>query len=93
MRSAWFFLLAALIAATSAHAGGPYPVVPPVGVAPLIGPTWDTYRCAHGPVTNFCHGAYYGEKLPALYRGYAYRPYYRYSAYRKLPRQYFCVTD
>ena len=34
-----------------------------------------------------------GEEPPALYRGYAYRPYYRYSAYRRLPRTYFCVTD
>jgi hypothetical protein len=55
MRSAWLVLLAALIATTPARAGGPpYPAVPPeVGVAPFIGPTWDTYRCAEGPVTNF----------------------------------------
>ena len=91
MRNVWFVLLAALIATTAARAGGPpYPAVPPeVGVPPLIGPTWDTYRCAEGPVTNFYHGAYYGEEPPALYRGYAYRPYYRYSAYRRLPRKYF----
>ena len=78
-----------------ARAGGPpYPAVPPeVGVAPFIGPTWDTYRCAEGPVINFYHGAYYGQEPPALYRGYAYRPHYRYSAYRRLPRKYFCVTD
>ncbi|MET4479501.1 hypothetical protein [Bradyrhizobium sp. F1.13.3] len=56
-------------------------------------PTWDTYRCAEGPVINFYHGAYYGEEPPALYRGYAYRPHYRYSAYRRLPRKYFCVSD
>jgi hypothetical protein len=55
MRSAWLVLLAALIATTPARAGGPpYPAVPRgVGVAPFIGPTWDTYRCAEGPVTNF----------------------------------------
>ncbi|MGY4370844.1 hypothetical protein ACVW1A_006909 [Bradyrhizobium sp. LB1.3] len=55
MRSAWLVLLAALIATTPARAGGPpYPAVPPeVEVAPFIGPTWDTYRCAEGPVTNF----------------------------------------
>ncbi|WP_247397754.1 hypothetical protein [Bradyrhizobium sp. 76] len=88
-------LLAALVATPPARAGGqPYPVVPPeVGVAPFIGPTWDTYRCAEGPVINFYHGAYYGQEPPALYRGYAYRPHYRYSAYRRLPRKYFCVTD
>jgi hypothetical protein len=94
MRGAWLILPAVLIAAVPAHAGGPYPVVPPeVGVAPFIGPTWDGYRCAHGPVLNFYDEAYYGEEPPALYRGYAYRPYYRYSAYRRLPRTYFCVTD
>ncbi|BAR62077.1 hypothetical protein ABIF50_005782 [Bradyrhizobium diazoefficiens] len=94
MRSAWFIVLATLIAATPGHAGGPYPAVPPeIGVAPFIGPTWDAYRCAGGPVYNFYDGAYYGEEPPALYRGYAYRPHYRYSAYRRLPRTYFCVTD
>jgi hypothetical protein len=94
MRGAWFVLLAVLIAAAPAHAGGPYPAVPPEnGVAPFIGPTWDAYRCAEGTIYNFYHGAYYGEEPPALYRGYAYRPYYRYSAYRKWPRKYFCVTD
>ncbi|MDE5463047.1 hypothetical protein [Bradyrhizobium sp. CSS354] len=95
MRSAWLVLLAALVATLPARAGGPpYPAVPSeVGVAPFIGPTWDTYRCAEGPVINFYHGAYYGEEPPALYRGYAYRPHYRYSAYRRLPRKYFCVSD
>ncbi|MCK1737159.1 hypothetical protein IVA79_25080 [Bradyrhizobium sp. 138] len=94
MRSAWFFLFATLYAANSAHAGGPYPTVPPeTGIAPFVGPTWDSYRCARGSVTNFYHRAYYGEEPPALYRGYAYRPYYRYSAYRRWPRTYFCVTD
>ncbi|MET4041726.1 hypothetical protein [Bradyrhizobium sp. RT5a] len=63
---------AALVATDPARAGGPpYPAVPPeVGVAPFIGPSWDTYRCAEGPVINFYHGAYYGEEPPALYRGY-----------------------
>ena len=94
MRTAWFSLLAALVAAAPAHAGGPYPAVPPeIGVAPFIGPAWDIYRCAQGPVYNFYHGAYYGEEPPALYRGYAYRPHYRYSAYRRWPRTYFCVAD
>jgi hypothetical protein len=68
MRSAWFFLLVALIVATPARAGGPYPAVPPeIGVAPFIGPTWDTYRCAYGTIHNFYHGAYYGEEPPALF--------------------------
>jgi hypothetical protein len=94
MRGVWFVFFAVLIAAAPARAGGPYPAIPPeVGVAPFIGPTWDAYRCAEGLPYNFYHGAYYGEEPPALYRGYAYRPYYRYSAYRRLPRTYFCVVD
>ena len=94
MRSAWFVVIAVLAGAAPARAGGLYPVVPPeIRVAPLIGPTWDGYRCADGTIYNFYHGAYYGEEPPALYRGYAYRPYYRYSAYRKWPRKYFCITD
>ena len=35
-------------------------------------------------------GAWY-DVPPALYRGYAYRPYYRYTAYRVIPRTYFCT--
>jgi hypothetical protein len=98
MRSIWLRRLicaGALALCNPAFAGGPpYPEIPPeIGVAPFIGPTWDSYRCAIGPVYNFYHGAYYGEEPPALYRGYAYRPYYRYTAYRRLPRTYYCVTD
>lgn len=94
MRSAWFVLFTVLIAAAPAYADGPYPAVPPeIGVAPFIGPTWDAYRCTEGVPYNFYHNAYYGEEPPAIYRGYAYRPYYRYSAYRRWPRTYFCVTD
>lgn len=48
MRTAWFSLLAALILVAPAHVGGPYPAIPPeIGVAPSIGPAWDTDRCAH----------------------------------------------
>jgi len=93
-------LIAALAAACAAgialpaHAGELVPVVPPeIGVAPRIGPVWLGYRCSAGPVYNFYHGAYYGEEPPALQHGYAYRPYYRYTAYRKLPRTYFCVEE
>jgi len=78
--------------ASPAPAGELWPAIPPeVGVAPRIGPVWLDYRCTAGPVMNFYHGAYYGEEPPALQHGYAYRPYYRYSAYRKWPRTYFCV--
>jgi hypothetical protein len=48
------------------------------------------YRCDFGPVYNFYHGAYYGGQPPAVFLGYAYRPYYRYAAYRVIPRTYFC---
>ncbi len=55
----------------------------PYGIVP--------YRCATGPVYNFYHGAWYGGEPPAIYRGQTYRPFYRYSAYRRLPRTYFCA--
>lgn len=95
MRNARLILIAALAAllAPSAHAGRRWPAVPPeIGVAPIVGPVWTAYRCSDGAY-NFYHDAYYGEEPPALYRGYAYRPYYRYTAYRRLPRTYFCVGD
>jgi hypothetical protein len=85
-------VVAAAALVPPAHAGELWPAIPPeIGAAPRIGPAWSDYRCNLGPVYNFYHGAYYGEEPPALRRGYAYRPYYRYSAYRKLPRTYFCV--
>ena len=48
------------------------------------------YRCIDGPADNYYHGAFY-DVPPAIYGGYAYRPYYRYSAYRVMPRTYFCT--
>lgn len=47
------------------------------------------FRCSDGPVRNFYHGAYY-DQPPAIFLSNAYRPYYRYTAYRVLPRTYFC---
>jgi hypothetical protein len=38
---------------------------------------------------NFYHGTNYAEP-PATYQGYAYRYYYRYSAYRQVPLTYVC---
>lgn len=96
MRNASLIVLAALAVGWGSHAQAQddIPVVPPeIGVAPVIGPVWTEYRCSAGPAYNFYHGAYYGEEPPALHRGYAYRPYYRYSAYRRLPRTYFCVSE
>lgn len=96
MRSLCLIVLAALgagiVSAASAHQ--PRPAIPPeIGSAQFVGPIWSVYRCSGGPVYNFYHDTYYGEEPPALYRGYAYRPYHRYSAYRGLPRTYFCVID
>ncbi|PSO16939.1 hypothetical protein C7G42_19230 [Bradyrhizobium sp. MOS003] len=69
-------VFATLIVGSPAQVGGPYPAVPSeTGVAPFVGPSWDAFRCVGEPVTNFYHGAYYGEEPPALSRGYAYRPY------------------
>ena len=48
------------------------------------------YRCVDGPADNYYHGAWY-DVPPAVYRGYAYRPYYRYTAYRVIPRNYYCT--
>jgi hypothetical protein len=36
------------------------------------------FRCSEGPADN--HGAWYAGQPNALYRGRAYRPYYRYAA-------------
>ncbi len=51
---------------------------------------WVPYRCTEKPVFNFYHGAYY-DTPPAIWQGYAYRPYYRYAAWRAIPRTYFCA--
>ena len=82
----------ALSAPAQAHER--WPAIPAeVGVAPRIeGTGWAPYRCAFGPVYNFYHDAYYGGEPPALYLGYAYRPYYRYTAYRVAPGTYFCAA-
>ena len=95
MRNARLALIAACVGfvAEPAYAGDRWPVVPPeIGVAPIVGPVFTDYRC-HDGAYNFYHGAFYGEEPPALHRGYAYRPYYRYTAYRRLPRTYVCVSD
>ena len=48
------------------------------------------YRCGDWPADNFYQGAWYAGQPTALYRGHAYRPYYRYTAYRVAPRTYLC---
>jgi hypothetical protein len=74
-----------------AQAGDRWPGVPDeVGVRPLGGVGRVPYRCGERPVFNLYHGAYY-DAPPAIHLGYAYRPYYRYTAYHVIPRTYFCV--
>ena len=93
-------LIAAALAATAVAAPRPalayerWPDIPPeLGIgAPIDAVVWFPYRCSDGPVHNFYHNANYGWQPPAIYRGYAYRPYYRYAAYRAIPRTYFCTT-
>ena len=93
MRRAPALIAAALAAilAGSARAHERGPVIPPEqGPRPPIGPAFVPYRCSEGPVYNFYHGAWYGGEPPAVFLGYAYRPYYRYTAYRVIPRTYAC---
>ena len=83
--------LAAIGLSLPAQAGTLWPDVPPeIGVRRIgeIGlvPT----RCVEGPADNYYHGAWY-DVPPALHRGYVYRPYYRYTAYRVIPRNYYCT--
>ena len=67
------------------------PAIPPeLAVVSPVPPLLLPYRCTAGPVQSAYHGALYHEP-PAIYRGFAYRPYYRYTASRIVPRTYFCV--
>ena len=86
-------VLAVILAVpVSAQASEHWPVIPQeLGVRSPLPRGWIPYRCSDGPVQNFYHGAYYGFEPPAAYLGYAYRPYYRYSAYRVVPRTYLCA--
>jgi hypothetical protein len=79
--------------AVPAQAGDHWAVIPAeIGVPPVVGDTgWLPYRCSDGPAYNFYHGAYYREP-PAIHLDYAYRPYYRYTAYRVIPRTYLCAS-
>jgi hypothetical protein len=78
--------------AHDALASNRWPDIPAeIGVgAPLRDAVLIPYRCSDAAVNNFYHGAYYGGEPPAVFFGTAYRPYYRYTAYRVIPRTYFC---
>ena len=83
---------AAVIVSLPVHAHERWPVIPEeIGIRPPPARlTSISYRCSDGPADNFYHGAWYAGQPPALYRGHAYRPYYRYTAYRVVPRTYLC---
>ena len=70
----------AVVASLPAAANERWPVIPEeIGVGPPPARyTGIPYRCSDGPADNFYHGAWYAGQPPALYRGHAYRPYYRY---------------
>jgi hypothetical protein len=96
MKSALALMIAAALAAIAvplpvpAQAHDRWAVIPDeIGVPPVGDAGRLPYRRSDGPVYNFYDGAYYDEP-PAVYLGYAYRPYYRYTAYRVIPRTYFC---
>lgn len=96
MRNALALMMAVALGATAltlpepGQAGERWPDIPTEqGLAPVGHVGWLPHRCSGAPVTNFYHGALY-DAPPAVYRGFAYRPYYRYAAWRVNPRTYFC---
>jgi hypothetical protein len=50
----------------------------------------DPYLCTGVPVANLYDGIHFRKYIPAVHGGYAYRPYYRYSAYRAVPAAFAC---
>jgi hypothetical protein len=77
--------------AGNARAYDGWPAIPAeTGIHSPASYGWIPYRCTERPVVNFYHGAWYGGQPPAIYRGIAYRPFYRYNAYRVIPRTYYC---
>jgi hypothetical protein len=83
----------ALALPQSARAQERWPDIPPeVGGLPLGDrAAWMPWRCSGGPVYNVYHGAWY-RVPPAVDRGFAYRPFYRYTAWRVVPTRYFCTA-
>ena len=82
-------LAAALLQPAQGHQR--WPAIPAEqGVHPVAVAGWLPYRCSEAPVYNFYHDALY-DQVPAIDRGFAYRPFYRYAAWRRLPRTYFCA--
>jgi hypothetical protein len=94
MRNAPALMIAAALAVSlsaPSHAHKRWPVVPTeAGARPVGSVGWVPARCSDGPAFNLYHEAYYNAP-PALWLGYAYRPFYRYTAYRAIPRSYACT--
>jgi hypothetical protein len=96
MRNAFALIVAAALAIRAVtsvspiHAGERWPAIPDETGARLSGHVEPLpFICGDGPVYNRYHDAHY-DQPPAIYLGYAYRPYYRYTAWRIIPRTYFC---
>lgn len=97
MKNRWVTTIAAALVAIFAASAEPsmahdrlIAVIPPeIGVPPLGPSGLFPYRCSEGPVYNFYHDALYSQ-APAVDLGYAYRPYYRYTANRVIPRTHKC---
>lgn len=93
MRHALAFITITVLAAACwqpVQATERWPDIPPeIGLRQFRPAGLIPYRCSDEPVYNFYHRALYGEP-PAVYLGHAYRPYYRYTAYRVMPRTYYC---
>lgn len=94
MRHASALMIAAALAAIivpPAPASEGWPAIPSEqGVRPVGRVGWLPYRCSDAPVDNFYHDALY-HGPPAVYLGFAYRPYYRYTAWRVVPRTFACA--
>ena len=85
-------LIVSAAVATTAQAYDGYPAIPPeLGIHSPAGYGWAPYRCADWPVANFYHNAWYAHVAPAVYGNHVYRPFYRYTAWRVVPRTYYCV--
>jgi hypothetical protein len=96
MRNAWTLLTVTVLATavmplSPASAQALWPAIPAeIGVSQIGRAGWFPYRCSAEPAHNFYHNALYYE-APAVHLGYAYRPYYRYTAWHVIPRTYSCV--
>ena len=95
MRYASVVMIAAALATVAAPLPAPasegWPAIPTEQGVRLVGRVgWLPYRCSDAPAYNFYHDALY-HGPPAVYLGFAYRPYYRYTAWHVVPRTFACA--